>query len=92
MRLVDEYKNAFPGRSPPKISYHQADLSNTEETIKLAEQAKAQHYGKSVDILIANAGFGKRITDIEYVMVDSREKRQKASNPFVQVNADADEM
>ncbi|KAF2795842.1 NAD(P)-binding protein [Melanomma pulvis-pyrius CBS 109.77] len=70
VRLVDEYKTAFPGRSPPKISYHQADLSNTEETIKLAEQAQAQHDGKSVDILIANAGFGKRITDIEEIPLD----------------------
>jgi 3-oxoacyl-[acyl-carrier protein] reductase len=67
--LADEYTTAFADKSPPKISYHQADLSNTEATIKLADEASKEH-GQSVAILIANAGFGKRITDIEEIPLD----------------------
>ena len=63
--LVNEYKETYPERSPPKITCHRADLSNVEDTLKLAEEAGKQH-GKGVDVLVANAGFGKRITDIEY--------------------------
>jgi 3-oxoacyl-[acyl-carrier protein] reductase len=67
--LADEYATAFADKSPPKISYHQADLSNTDATIKLADEASKEH-GRSVGILIANAGFGKRITDIEEIPLD----------------------
>ena len=63
-KLLAEYKTAHPDRTPPRITWHQADMSDASATLKLAEEAKAQH-SKSVDILIANAGFGKRITDIE---------------------------
>lgn len=62
--LKEEYKRAHSDREAPFITLHQADLSNTEETLKLAGSASAEH-GRAVDILIANAGFGKRITDIE---------------------------
>ncbi|KAH7115826.1 hypothetical protein B0J11DRAFT_538546 [Dendryphion nanum] len=68
-KLLADYKSAFPDRTPPKITWHQADLSNVEATLKLADEAKAQH-SKAVDILIANAGFGKRITDIEEIPLD----------------------
>ncbi|ORY17213.1 3-ketoacyl-acyl carrier protein reductase [Clohesyomyces aquaticus] len=67
--LIDAYKTSNPSCSPPKITYHRADLSNVEETLKLSEDAKAEH-SKPVDILIANAGFGKRITDIEDIPLD----------------------
>lgn len=54
----------YPNKEPPKISIHGVDLSNVEQTLNFVEEAKKEH-GKSIDILIANAGFGKRITDIE---------------------------
>jgi 3-oxoacyl-[acyl-carrier protein] reductase len=62
-KLVEEYSQKFEGK-PPLISYHRADMSNVEETSNLAKEAMKEH-GRGVDILIANAGFGKRITDIE---------------------------
>ncbi|KAF2733779.1 3-oxoacyl-reductase [Polyplosphaeria fusca] len=67
--LLEEYSRRYPGRTPPLISYHRADLSNVEETLKLAEEARGQH-SKGVDILVANAGFGKRITDIEDIPLE----------------------
>jgi len=51
------------------MSLHQADLSNTEATMKLATEASNAHE-HAVDILIANAGFGKRITDIEDIPLE----------------------
>ncbi|KAF2114073.1 3-oxoacyl-reductase [Lophiotrema nucula] len=68
-QLVTEYKKAFGSRDPPRITLHQADLSNAEETFNLAEEASKEH-SKGVDILIANAGLGKRITDIEEIPLD----------------------
>ncbi|KAF1988857.1 NAD(P)-binding protein [Aulographum hederae CBS 113979] len=46
-----------------RISTHQADLASADETVKLCEDVRKAH-GKHVDILIANAGHGKRIRDI----------------------------
>jgi 3-oxoacyl-[acyl-carrier protein] reductase len=46
-----------------RISIHQVDLSNSDECIKLCEDVRKEH-GRSIDILISNAGRGKRITDI----------------------------
>jgi 3-oxoacyl-[acyl-carrier protein] reductase len=62
--LLKEYKRSYPDRTAPRITSHRADLSDVEQTLQLAEAAKSQH-GRSVDILIANAGYGKRITDLE---------------------------
>lgn len=46
-----------------KITIHQADLSSTEAPTKLTEEVQKEH-GRAVDILIANAGYGKRIRDV----------------------------
>ncbi|KAF1995989.1 NAD(P)-binding protein [Amniculicola lignicola CBS 123094] len=68
-KLADEYRKVHSKREPPKITFHQADLSNVGQTLQLAGEAEKQHC-KGVDILIANAGFGKRITDIEDIPLD----------------------
>ncbi|KAF2252102.1 NAD(P)-binding protein [Trematosphaeria pertusa] len=67
--LKNDFTDAYPKSPVPKISIHQADLSNVEETLRIAEEAKAEH-GRPVDILVANAGLGKRITDIEDIPLD----------------------
>jgi 3-oxoacyl-[acyl-carrier protein] reductase len=66
-RLEEEYKEAYSKRTPPRISVHRADLSDVADTEKLAREAEEEH-SKPVDILVANAGYGERITDIEYAM------------------------
>ncbi|KAF2184151.1 putative 3-ketoacyl-acyl carrier protein reductase [Zopfia rhizophila CBS 207.26] len=67
--LIQEYERTYPNRQPPRSSVHKADLSDVEETLGLCEEAKSVHE-KPVDILIANAGFGRRITDIEDIPLD----------------------
>jgi hypothetical protein len=50
-----------------RISIHQADLSVADECVKLCEGVAKEH-GRSVDVLVSNAGFGKRINDIWLVL------------------------
>jgi 3-oxoacyl-[acyl-carrier protein] reductase len=42
---------------------HQADLGVAEEVTGLVEEVREKH-GRGVDILVSNAGRGKRIVDI----------------------------
>jgi 3-oxoacyl-[acyl-carrier protein] reductase len=66
-QLRKEYELAVPNSDRfLRITIHQADLSNADECIRVAEEARKQH-GRTVDILVSNAGYGKRITDIWYV-------------------------
>ncbi|PYI05124.1 short-chain dehydrogenases/reductase [Aspergillus sclerotiicarbonarius CBS 121057] len=46
-----------------RISIHQVDLSSAPQITSLFEQIDA-HHGQRPDILISNAGYGKRITNI----------------------------
>ncbi len=50
-----------------RVSIHKVDLGVVEEIQKLFEEAKRDHGGKGVDILVSNAGYGKRIVDISFV-------------------------
>lgn len=52
-----------------RITTHKADLSNTDEVIGLCEEVKKAH-GRGVEILVSNAGRGKRIVDIWWVMLE----------------------
>ncbi|KAH7419720.1 putative short-chain dehydrogenases/reductase [Cadophora sp. MPI-SDFR-AT-0126] len=47
-----------------RISIHQVDVGVVEEIGRMFEEIKEQHEGKAVDILVSNAGYGKRIVDI----------------------------
>ncbi|CAK1364298.1 3-oxoacyl-[acyl-carrier-protein] reductase FabG [Cercospora beticola] len=46
-----------------KITMHQADLASPEATTKLTEEVQKDH-ARAVDILVSNAGYGKRIRDV----------------------------
>lgn len=46
-----------------KITMHQADLASPEATTKLTEEVQKEH-ARAVDILVSNAGYGKRIRDV----------------------------
>ena len=49
-----------------RITSHKANLASAEETIQLCEEVRKAH-GRPVDILVSNAGYGKRIEQIWYV-------------------------
>jgi 3-oxoacyl-[acyl-carrier protein] reductase len=59
-RLVSELNPQAAGRT---ISSHQCDVGKEEDLQRLFDEAKQQH-GQHPDILIANAGYGKRVSNI----------------------------
>lgn len=46
-----------------RVTTHRADLSIPEEALQLCAVVEAEHK-RSVDILLSNAGYGKRIRDV----------------------------
>jgi 3-oxoacyl-[acyl-carrier protein] reductase len=69
-QLKKEYDSERPNGSYRRISIHKADLSSTEETIRLCEEVRKEH-GKPVDILVSNAGYGKRIQNVWWVTLSN---------------------
>lgn len=65
--LVSEFKTiAAQSQSKQQFSIHQADLASPEQTTKLCENVQKEH-NRAVDILISNAGYGKRIRDVSEI-------------------------
>ncbi|PNS15302.1 hypothetical protein CAC42_5473 [Sphaceloma murrayae] len=60
---VDSLIQSLPASSNQKTSSHKVDVSLEEDITRLFDEVKAQH-GQHPDVLISNAGYGKRITDI----------------------------
>ncbi|EAQ84146.1 hypothetical protein CHGG_10550 [Chaetomium globosum CBS 148.51] len=59
----------LPNALSPSISTHRVDVASAEEIQRLFDDI--QHlYGKGPDILISNAGYGKRIRDIADISID----------------------
>lgn len=66
VQLEKEYHEVRPENGFPIITIHQVDLASVERTIRLYDDIRKIH-GRPVDILISNAGYGRRIPDIWYV-------------------------
>jgi len=62
-QLEKEYHEVRPENGFPIITIHQVDLASVERTIQLYDDIRKKH-GRPVDILISNAGYGRRIPDI----------------------------
>ncbi|EGP89396.1 unnamed protein product [Zymoseptoria tritici ST99CH_1A5] len=65
VKLVESFQAAATEKKL-KITIHQADLASPEQTTKLCEDVQKEH-GRAVDILISNAGYGKRIRDVSEI-------------------------
>lgn len=61
--LAAQLRKQYDSQYKLKVSVHKADLGSSEETIKLCEEVAKEH-GKTIDILVSNAGYGKRIRDV----------------------------
>jgi len=64
--LISELQASATGQ---KISSHQVDMGSAEEMQRLFEEIRSQH-GHGPDILISNAGYGKRIPQIMDISID----------------------
>jgi 3-oxoacyl-[acyl-carrier protein] reductase len=63
--LIESFRQTASERKL-QITIHQADLASPEQTIQLCEDVQKEH-GRAVDILISNAGYGKRIRDVSEI-------------------------
>ncbi len=88
--LVADLKEIAPGL---RVSIHQADLASTEAIESLFVEVKNEH-PQHVDILIANAGVGKRITDISDIPLEEFDRTLNINlrAPFLLVKGVVDGM
>lgn len=62
-------KELSPHAGDAKISSHQCDVANDADLQRLFEEVKKEH-GHGPDILIANAGYGKRVSNILDISIE----------------------
>ncbi|KAM3076052.1 hypothetical protein ACMFMG_006435 [Clarireedia jacksonii] len=70
--LVSELRQTPQGKEL-RISIHQVDMGSAEQISNMFEEIKRDHDGHAVDILISNAGHGKRIVDISDIPLEEFE-------------------
>lgn len=63
-KVVDEIKALSPEVAKLRISIHKVDVGVVDEMTEMFKEIKEQHEGKVIDILVSNAGYGKRIVDV----------------------------
>ena len=62
-KVVSDIKASSSEAANLRISIHKVDVVVVEEMNQMFVEIQEQH-GKVVDILVSNAGYGKRIVDI----------------------------
>ncbi|KAF3766583.1 NAD(P)-binding protein [Cryphonectria parasitica EP155] len=67
--LVSELQQ-LPQWSSAKVSTHQADMASAEDIQRIFTEIKDQHGQDGPDILVSNAGYGKRIPNILDIPID----------------------
>jgi 3-oxoacyl-[acyl-carrier protein] reductase len=60
---IMDIKTLVPGMM---LSTHRVDVGSVEDMERMFKEVKEKHGGKAVDILVSNAGYGKRIVDVWY--------------------------
>ena len=63
-QLAKDLQEASTGAEKLRITTHKADLADSEQISSLCTEVHKAHDGKNVDILVSNAGYGKRIRDV----------------------------
>lgn len=67
--LVAELQT-LPQWATAKVTTHQADIASPEDIQRVFTEIEAQHGQDGPDILVSNAGYGKRITSILDIPID----------------------
>ncbi|KAL1883340.1 hypothetical protein Daus18300_000398 [Diaporthe australafricana] len=67
--LVSELQK-LPQWAGAKVTSHQADMASADDIQRLFREIQAQHGQDGPDILVSNAGYGKRIPDILDIPID----------------------
>lgn len=61
--VVSEIRAINPETSQLRISIHQVDVSQVDQITRMFDEIRDQHH-THIDILVSNAGYGKRIVNI----------------------------
>ncbi|KUI67630.1 3-oxoacyl-[acyl-carrier-protein] reductase FabG [Cytospora mali] len=67
--LVSELQKQ-PQWSGAKVTTHQVDIASAEDIQRLFDEVQSQHGQSGPDILVSNAGYGKRIPNILDIPID----------------------
>jgi 3-oxoacyl-[acyl-carrier protein] reductase len=70
--LVNDLSASPTSANTIKISTHKVDVGNAQDLSRLFDEVLAQH-GQHPDILVSNAGYGKRIPKIEDISIEEWE-------------------
>ncbi|CAD6457412.1 1c3199b8-a001-44c7-8605-d60208327d91 [Sclerotinia trifoliorum] len=70
--LLNELRHTSSGKDL-RISIHQVDMGSPEQISGLFQEIIRDHDGRNVDILVSNAGYGKRIVDISDIPLEEFE-------------------
>ncbi|KAG4034763.1 hypothetical protein MFRU_002g01150 [Monilinia fructicola] len=68
-QLLAELRRTSPGNAL-RISIHQVDMGSPEQIARLFGEIAREHGGRAVDILVSNAGHGKRIVDVSDISLE----------------------
>ena len=61
--IVVDIKATSPLAASLRISMHQVDVGVVDDMMRMFDEIQEQHH-THVDILVSNAGYGKRIVDV----------------------------
>src|SRR5688572_29706707 len=67
--LIAELQASPHQANDPRISMHQVDVGKTEDLFRLFKEMIAEQ-GQHPDIIVSNAGYGKRIPKIEDIEIE----------------------
>lgn len=68
--LISELQQLPQWTSSTKVTSHQVDIASAEDIERLFAEIKSQHGQDGPDILVSNAGYGKRIPNILDIPLD----------------------
>ncbi|RAL61001.1 hypothetical protein DID88_010097 [Monilinia fructigena] len=68
-KLLTELRHTSSGKAL-RISIHQVDMGSPEQIARLFAEIGREHGGRAVDILISNAGYGKRIVNVSEISLE----------------------
>lgn len=90
--LVEKIKATYPLESR-KMTIHKADMGVPDEVVKMCEAVRSEH-GRGVEVLVANAGYGKRIRDVSDIPLEEFEYTINVNlrAPFLCVKGVVDDM
>jgi 3-oxoacyl-[acyl-carrier protein] reductase len=65
-KIVEDIRASSLEAAKLRISIHKVDVGVVDDMARMFKEIEEQHEGKVVDILVSNAGYGKRIVDVWY--------------------------